>query len=551
MKKICAASGQEFEITESDMKFYEKIGVPIPTLCPEERLRRKTIFENQRNLYYRTCDATGKKLLSNYSPEKKIPIYGIDYWLSDKWDQFVTGRDFDFSRPFFEQFAELAEVAPRPALQRFPEYDENSDFTNYAGKNKNCYLIFDSDKNRDCYYSYSINLCESVVDCYRCDKCELCYECTDCAQCYDSGFLQDCVNCHDSFFLKSCIGCSHCFGCVNLRNKEYYFLNQKCTKEEYEEKLKGISLDNFNELQKMRTQFKEFMKKFPHKFMEGVHNENVLGNYLVNCKNAFNCFDSRNLWDCKYVLQAFDDLKDAMDCKECGDKAELLYECDICGYNVHSLRFCSHCFGVTQSDYSYYLRNSQNCFGCVGLHNAKYCILNKQYSKEEYEELKEKIIEHMKKTNEWGEFFPMKLSPFGYNETIAQDNYPLTKEEVLSKEWKWKDEELGTKYDGPKYEIPENIDDVDDDILDKILTCEKTGKNYRIVRPELEFYRKMNLPIPRVCPEAREDGRRKLRNPRKLYDRKCDECSVGFHTTYAPDRPEKIYCEKCYSECVD
>ena len=29
-------------------------------------------------------------------------------------------------------------------------------------------------------------------------------------------------------------------------------------------------------------------------------------------------------------------------------------------------------------------------------------------------------------TGEWGEFFPSSLSPFGYNETVAQEYFPLT-----------------------------------------------------------------------------------------------------------------------------
>ncbi len=43
------------------------------------------------------------------------------------------------------------------------------------------------------------------------------------------------------------------------------------------------------------------------------------------------------------------------------------------------------------------LTGCQNCFGCISLRNASYCILNKQYTKEEYEALVPQIIEHMSK----------------------------------------------------------------------------------------------------------------------------------------------------------
>jgi hypothetical protein len=78
-----------------------------------------------------------------------------------------------------------------------------------------------------------------------------------------------------------------------------------------------------------------------------------------------------------------------------------------------------------------------SCFGCIGLQHKKYCILNKQYAKEEYESLMTKIVEQMQKNDEWGKFFPPELSPYAYNETAAFIYYPLSKDEVTSNGWKW------------------------------------------------------------------------------------------------------------------
>jgi hypothetical protein len=153
---------------------------------------------------------------------------------------------------------------------------------------------------------------------------------------------------------------------------------------------------------------------------------------------------------------------------------------------------------------------------------------------------------------EWGEFFPPSLSPFGYNETVAQEYYPLTKEEALSKGFNWSDYEppppqvdrVITREQMKK--LPDNIKDIPDDILNWALTCEVTGKPYRIIKQELAFYREHNLPIPRRHPDQRHKDRMALRNPRKLYDRTCMKCNKPIKTTYAPDRPEIVYCEACY-----
>jgi hypothetical protein len=58
------------------------------------------------------------------------------------------------------------------------------------------------------------------------------------------------------------------------------------------------------------------------------------------------------------------------------------------------------------------------------------------------------------------------------------------------------------------------------------------------------------LPIPRRHPDQRHLDRMALRNPRKLFDRKCDKCQVDMKTTYAPERKETVYCEECYNKEV-
>ncbi len=169
-----------------------------------------------------------------------------------------------------------------------------------------------------------------------------------------------------------------------------------------------------------------------------------------------------------------------------------------------------------------------DCFGCVGLRNKSYCILNKQYTKEEYEELVPQIIERMMADGEWGEFFPSSMSPFGYNETVAQEYFPLTREEITeSGIFNWSDYEAPfptVEKVIPASKLPDTIDSIPDDILNWAIECEVTGRPFRIIRQELEFYRKHSLPIPRRHPDQRHLDRMALRNPRKLYERQCDKC---------------------------
>ena len=160
----------------------------------------------------------------------------------------------------------------------------------------------------------------------------------------------------------------------------------------------------------------------------------------------------------------------------------------------------------------------------------------------------------------YGEFFPTELSPFAYNETIAQEYFPLTKEQAISQDYKWKDkDERNYPIDIKNDNIPDNIKDVTDDIVGKVIECSHKGEcsqqcteAFKIVPEELKFYKRMNLSLPRLCPNCRHYERLSQRNPMKLWHRTCMHkgCANEFETTYAPDRPEIIYCESCYQQEV-
>jgi hypothetical protein len=237
-----------------------------------------------------------------------------------------------------------------------------------------------------------------------------------------------------------------------------------------------------------------------------------------------------------------------------GDNAERIYESQCCGHSIQSLSFCCDSWdGVHDLLYCYQcVLGSNHCFGCVGIQRGGYCILNKQYTKEEYEEMVPRIVAQMQQQGEWGEFFPAAISPYAYNETTAQEYFPLTREEAQERELTWKENLPFTvgKETMRLDQIPSRIEDVQDSIADQVLACQATEKNFRITKKELEFYRDMRLPVPRFHPDERHLRRMLLRNPRKLWERSCRKCGKEIETTYSPDRPEIVYCEECYLATV-
>lgn len=536
MQKSCGKCGVNFEISEEDLKFYDKISpvfdgkkflIPGPRFCSDCRQQRRWSFRNERNLYHRKSDFSGKQIISMYEAERPYKVYDQSEWWSDKWDAKDYGREFDFSRPFFEQFSGLMKDVPR--INLINKEHENSEYCNFAIKNKNSYLLFTSAECEDSFYSNRLLNDRNVCDCSNVTHSELCYEVIDSDNCYNCAWVQASSNCSDCFFGYDLKSCNNCFASHGLVNKSYCIGNKQLTKDEY---LKQVEVYR-RDFDSVRAFYAKELIGGVRKYINGTNIENCTGDSISSSKNCMCCFEVKKLEDCKYVTNATD-LKDCYDLSN-DDKSELDYETigadsnyhqcfsDICWYNSN-IFYCSLCF------------NSQNLFGCVGMKRSEYCIFNKQYSKEEYEKLVPRIIEHMEATGEWGEFFPSSISPFEYGESMAQEYFPEAVSENLKSQ----------QYAGPRVEVAKNIEDVDNSICSKILQCEVTGKPYKILPQELVFYKKMKVPVPLRCPDERHRERLRMRNPRRLIKRSCNQCSRDLLSSYPLDFPGKIYCEECY-----
>ena len=554
IKKSCKNCSTSFNISDEDLEFYKKVSpkinketyeIPPPTLCPDCRQQRRMTWRNEHNLYQRNCDSCKKNMISIYDKNTEFPVYCHKCWWSDDWDRMEYGKDYDFNRPFFEQFKELRLKVPRINLSQ-DENSVNSDYTNHGGDNKNCYLAFLCIESEDLYNSKHCYKCKDSSDCFRADMSELCYECTSCQVCWNLHYSQNCNNCKDSLFLVDCRNCDHCIGCTNLRNKSYHIFNKKVAKEEFEEMKNKFK--NYKFLENFKKEFKDFeIKNTIFNFNSNIQCEDLEEcDYGQNSKNCYKCFDIINCQDLKYTsLAAF--LTDSYDVYSTGG-GSLVYELVGAGdlkSHMSNIYFSFSIAAKYNIFYCDFVDFADNLFGCIGLKHKKYCILNKQYTKEEFEKLVPQIIEHMKKTGEWGEFFPMTLSLFPYNKTAAFEYYPMSKEKALEKGLKWEDADP-KEYKKQDIELPENIDDISDNVVGKLLSCTDCGKNYKIVQQELKLYKKLGVHIPRHCPDCRYEARFELRNPRKIWNRKCDQCHQEIKTTFSPERPEKVYCEDCY-----
>ncbi len=562
--KTCQNCKNQFAIEPDDFAFYEKIKVPPPTWCPKCRFQRRLSFFNLTTLHRRKCDLCKKEFVSEYRPDYPHPVYCTRCWWSDQWDAHTYGRNYDFNRPFFEQYAELLNDVPRLGLELEYLTSINSDYNNHAGDLKNCYLIFQADTDEDCSYGVIVKRCRSLLDCSLSTESESCFDSMHIYKTSNGiGHRSQVVETLDSAFLRDSFNCQNCFASANLRNKKYYILNKPYSKEEYFEQIKKWDLGSYKTYQEVQRMSEEHWKKYPPKPNKDDFSFNSTGSHNFQTKNCKNCFEVTGAEDSKYLFMlALPPMKDCYDLSAWGDNVSMIYEGCVNGGQAAQLRFCNNA-GLGMHDAEYVTRSfgGSHLFGSVGIRNSQHVILNKRYSAEQYEDLRAQIIEHMKnmpfkdklgRLYDYGEFFPLELSPFPYNDTVAQRFFPLTKEQAEERGFWWQElEERPYQITKKTSDLPDHIKDVQDSILKETIECEKCRKGFKVIPRELEFLRKMNVPFPRNCPWCRinEKFDQWIKNLR-VIDRKCSECGIEFQTHYSEDEVKDILCKTCYQNTI-
>jgi len=558
--KCCQNCKNDFIIEPDDFSFYEKMKVPAPTFCPECRRQRRLAWYNLFNLFHRNCDLCGDKFISMYPPEAPYVVYCPKCWWSDKWDFKDFGMDYDFTKPFFIQFNELMHKAPMLGLSINTTTTHGSPFNNHAADLKDCYLTFDSGFNQECAYGVSMTRNRESFDSSMVMDCDAVY---DCMNLYKSnrtvgtrGNIRFCIDC---YFVRDCENCQDCFICANLKNQKYCFKNEQYSKEEYEKIIKSYNLSSFDGYNKAKEQSINFWNNIPPKPAWDTMSVNCTGSYIFHSKNCHECYDVADAEDCKYMMSVYQKVtKNCYDISSFGYFLENSYECSVAGEYSSNIIFSSESgLNLNNAEYTKLSLGGSNHFGCVSSRKGEYVILNKVYSKEDYIVLREKIIKHMDEVPyvdkmgniyKYGEFFPIELSPFPYNMTFAQLFNPKTKDEI-EKIGGYYLEENKNEYKITKKsnDIPDNIKDIEDDILNEVVGCEKCGRGYKIIEMELRFLRKINLPIPRDCPFCRINEKLNLWvDNMHLKDRVCDKCGIDFKTHWGKERAPIIYCKDCY-----
>lgn len=560
-RKICSRTWKEFPIFSSEQKLLESYAPIInwtayhlssPDQSPEARNIHRMLFRNDRVFYKWKSDHSWKWVISLYPPWSKATVYETN----ERYKDFRDPKLFALDRVPWEsiksKILQVTHAVPRMNVDWLGS--TNSDFCNYCWYCKDCYMDIAWENNQSCYFCLFTKYAEYCVDCSFAYNSQRCYECIsiyDTNKSIYSEYLENCFECSFSFDLKNC---SNCLFCWNLRNQSYCILNKQVSKEEYIKTYNSIINWSWKSFTWAKDQFEWLRTHFVVPWLTRSQTEYAYGNNLKNIKNWIFCFNAKECEDSSYLY-------DVLDAKNCLDLNYSLYHpessyqlmstldlkqsiCNVATHHSHHVYYCQLC------------NNSQHLFWCVWLNNKEYCIFNKQYTKKTYFDTLEKILQQRIAIWKRGTFFDTSLCLHPYNDTVAQEYFPIKSltikwtDTCIDKNWYgnvtiqdrslllsdatldlWWSKKIDilrrNKKEDPRVpennstisidQLPDTIHDVEtSDLSSKIIVHSKKKKPFRLIWAEIEFYKKMNLPLPRFHPDTRHNKRSERRPQRSL-----------------------------------
>ncbi len=542
LKLRCEISSEEFEVSPEEQELRTRLGAPLPKVAPAYTFRELLAFWQHFAMHRRTCDLSGKSIISVFDQNCPYPVWNREDWLKGAKP---PQADFNFSRPFFEQLWQLFQRCP--IAHNVGLGNENCEYTDDWWYSKNCYLCHSGVECEDCYYCYRTLSCTDCQYCIFSNICELCRDLLNCSECQRLHYSFHSRACRDSYFLFDCRNCHDCLFCWNLRNKSYCIENEQLTKEQYLERLKTYNFSSRQEYQRAQEHFEALIQtKAYWKALDLENCQNCRGGYLTDCKNAHDCFFALGIEDAsRFVRGGW--LKDAVDCV-CGYKSERVYYSALPQDDCYDVRFCCNVMKSRFVEYCVHCYNCSNCFACCGLVNAEYHILNKPFQPQDYKDAVARIKEYASSLGEYGQFFPGYFAANPYEESLAGYYFPLSREEQIKWGFRVGSAEVRERAGNLAVSsIPDSVAHATTDITKNVYWDEFAKRPFQITAFDLDFAKRTGTPLPEMYYIRRiKDIFRWMFFDGSLRTAKCALSQQSVLTNLPLTLDKRILCEESY-----
>ncbi len=568
-RRKCHWTGEDFAIFQSEVEMLDKLSpvinwkkylLPIPDLSPKARQINRLIFRNERK-FYKAKTVEWNLEISTIAPEMGLKISGFKNYF--EWNNKIYSLNYSWDIKKDLINLRKNSIFPSKLISNM----DNSDYCNQETDDKNCYLNAWWHFNENSLYNtYSLSW-KRNLDSYWSINSENIYQSYNIFTSNKVFFSSRIENSHNVWFSQDIIWSNNILLSASISNLSYVYKNKTYSKQEWEEIFEKYQekMKTYSWLQEIKDEYRDFLKNQKIKNLDNKKNENCIWNEISNSQNCFICNSTEDSQDVYYSnIVAY--LKDSMDI-ESAWWSQKIYQCASC-MRLNNMVWCTHVLdSMSNGYYSAFLQNWDNVFASLWLNHKKYTILNQEYSKEDYYSVVNDVISDMKKQWLRWRFLMPELSPFPYNDTVAMDYFPVTENQleilnpddfisdaILDLWWeekiKIKRRTRDSEINIPEWlvqleaeKISDSIENIDDSILQKIIICSKSKRPFRVIKPELDFYRRYKIALPHTHPDIRHIDKIKQRPSRDLTLYNCSKCnkevlSVGEN--------KNISCEDCY-----
>lgn len=545
----------DFEIVDEDIEFLKMLRVPPPNFCPRCRFIKRNSFYSWVRFFKRPCNAPhhNESVISSVPPLCPFKTVDMDYYV-DVFDPIEFGFKPDLQKSIREQFWQLRNAVPCPCLSNRDPSNVNCDYSTGGRDMKNGYYISGCFRSENVWYSSAINNSQDIMDSNFSHSCEQGYGLVRSERVkmsYYTYYAEDCIDC---WFLYDCRNCQDCVGGVNLRNKRYVWFGQQLDREEFMKRKKEyLAMPKRSTILQFEKDFWDMVKVEPFRAERSSMSSNYDGVMIRESDDVHSSiatYKAKHVRHCSNVLQHHD----SMDVSISGGHSHHLYDTTNVGSQSSDTKFSAQTKFVLGSEFCLSCKHIEYCFMCIGIENKQYCIFNIPYEPEEYWKIVDGLKCKLLQEENYEDGITISYSLQAYNVSVAASVYPLSKEAI---------EKLGAYYQ-PETEsnvgnlevvsaddLPETIAEVSDDILTKAIACKTTGRPFKIIATELEFYRRRNLPLPTEHPQIRIDGRTKIGDVLRPYPTHCNNCKKAIDAIIPADRGFNFYCDKCFIQAVE
>ncbi len=591
----CKYCLEEFPVTSIEKELLGKHMFKYPEHCSLCNFKLLNSFLNDKNLYHVKDNSDNKNIISIHSGETCVNIMEVNkykrYILDDKWFDYAM----DIWDDIFEDFRKIYKNFPRPSRLVYPSL-ENWEYSSHSWWAKNVYLSFCVFVDcEDIYHSFRIiGWCTNIFSSYNLTNCSNFYYSKNFWNSNNVFFSSSWYNCHDLIFCKDMINCKECIFSCNQVNKSYMVYNKQYTKQEYVEIKKDVlsRIQDRDWFDFLESKYKEMLETTLIREATDTNRcEYVSWENVYDSKKCFNSHCWSGLENCVNIQNLWDSSEDT--CVNIINSIEAWSNIQNCFWMVSFWKNVYNSFysiSMTESKNIYYsidLELCEECMFCMWLKSKKYCILNNQYDKKTYFEKKDEIISKLINDWKWWDHIWWDVQSFPYNDTLSYDYFWVNKiiyfdwrEEILNKNsnwivrllwddfiskakldlWSWEEIDIFWRIWEKEINIPDNfekihssnlpkISDADESIIDKVIICEQTRRPFRIIKKELEFLKKKNMPLPRHHHNYRISNLIWTNPIGQLFLWKCDKCWSDMLIAFNKKPPCKaVYCSPCYKE---